>query len=331
RTAGRDKLAPWSTPQAFSSAFLNARSVLPTFEEFNAMVYAAVSSGAKGLIPFMYAPTLATTDLRLGYDYIYESLFMLEPYLLESFPGLPVKVEAEEDAVQVLLQKHKGNFALLAVNLLPKPISAKLELPKEVAGRTFYGLRSEESVKSQNAQLNWEFAPYEVKIFTTDSKISSTLKSDARFRLELEAARKELETPGNQIFGKGRDIVWSASSIWPNEVTLRTLYTLCDGEKSALGYRAGRPGENEWIMMGFPREAVRFQKVRLYGEGIAKAKCSYLKRGEWLVAGEVEWDASAPSVEIELPEVVSTVKVRLDLIPHQKNERMELYEVEMLQ
>ncbi|MFV0337551.1 MAG: sugar-binding protein, partial [Chthoniobacterales bacterium] len=38
RKAGRDKIAPWCTPQAFSYGFLNASSVMPTFEEFNGMV-----------------------------------------------------------------------------------------------------------------------------------------------------------------------------------------------------------------------------------------------------------------------------------------------------
>lgn len=331
REAGHGKIVPWFTPQAFSYGFLNTDSVAPNFDEFRCMAYAAVIAGAKGLIPFMYAQVLGTTDLRLGYDFIYESLFILEPYLLKPFPGLPVKVDAEGGAVEALLQKHEGNFALLTVNILPTSAKASLELPKETHSKTWYGFRTDETLQASNGRLELEFAPYEVKIFTTDATISPTLKSEATFRRELEAARQALEVPGNLLFGKGREIAWSTSSIWPNESAIRTLFKLCDGETTARGYRAGMPGEDEWIMMGFPKEPIHFRKVRLHGAEVSKVKLSYLKRGKWVEAGEVEWTPEDSSAEIVLPEAVSTVKLRLDLVPRSERERLELYEIELFQ
>lgn len=233
-SAGKNRIAPWCTPQAFSYAFVNNSSVCPTFDETRCMVYAAVVAGAKGLIPFAYANTLADKELRLGYDFIYESLFMLSPYLLQPIPGLPVKVESEEEAVIALLHEKDGKYALFTVNLLPQKAQATLQLPPALVSSKWFGFRTDENATTTDGALHLDYLPYEVKVFTTDDRIDKSLKSLADLRYELN---EDANSSGNSLRGKGNEIVWDASSIWPSVKMLRRLGSLCDGVTDALGYR----------------------------------------------------------------------------------------------
>jgi hypothetical protein len=327
--AGKGRIPAWCTPQAFSYGFLEEGATMPTFDEFRCMVYAAVVNGAKGLIPFMYSCAFESLDIRYGHEFIYEELAALEAFLLQPLPANGVKVSAEENGVDAMLQEKDGEAVLLTVNLLNRPVKAEITLPDRVSTKEWDGFRTDETAVVRAGKLEISYEPYEVKTFTS-AKRDENLKSLAVFRKELAEKWSAVKTPGNVLAGHERDVIWDANSRGILGAGSRVLYSLSDTIKDALGLWIQRSQATEEVTMGFQKFIPKFRTVRLHGAGIANAEIWVLKLGEWQRVGSAEWPADQFQVDVPLEKEVTTVKAKLVLKSRQPGAPVELYEVELL-
>ena len=337
RHAGENRIAPWIMPQTFSYGFRLANAVHPTFEEFRCTAFAAIASGARGLIPFIYAGALEILDLRLGYDFVYEEIDRLSPFLLQPFPGLPVDVKVAPPlsgkSVAASLIEKEGVAVLMLVNLEEVSLEADVTLPEKYASSAWHGFRGSEVPETKASVMHVSLAPFEARILSSSPALGEGLRTLTQFDGELQAAKKALVNPLNILPGEKSNAVWSVSSMYyflGGNVT--SLGSLADGVKDALGYTPakGPAGEKaQWISIGFRKATVPVKTVRIYGSGIAGVTLGVMHDGVWTKLPSQPWVAGAESCDIPLPEAVPLDKIKMtfETVP---GARIEVYEVEIL-
>lgn len=338
-SAGKGRIPPWLTPQAFSYGFIDSQADSPTFLEFRCMVYAAICNGCKGLTPFAYSPHFQSMDLRLGVPFIYETLFCLDRFLLDASPPIPVRVDAPDDGVDVWLKRVDDEVVLIAVNLLGRPLSATLTSPGIRGLGTLFGFRDPKFSVVRDESVHLKFAPYQVWILTNPrmlavngagAKLVSTLLS------EIETAEDALKKRGNILFGRGREIEWDASHTY---IRPKSLYTLTNGVTDCLGFKViGHPQTPAWVTMGFDRFRPEFRRMRIYTGTVADLDVQTWQDGGWVTIGTVR-DNTAPVVELTFGRKVRPAKLRVMMTKlHQAGMRSsggwgggsaELYEIEL--
>src|SRR5690606_8543129 len=140
---------------------------------------------------------------------------------------------------------------LIAVNLLDKPVTARIASDGLKSISRLVGYRQGGEVPVADGTLTLQFEPYQVHLLTS-RKIDGNLKPVEAFEKELAAAQAALKKPGNVLYGRGREIEWDVSSAWSGlGGPQNTMFSLCDGITDAYGWIAEKPGPG-WIGMIFP-------------------------------------------------------------------------------
>ncbi|HPP12379.1 MAG TPA: sugar-binding protein, partial [bacterium] len=158
---GQNRLAAWCTPQAFTYRFIDRFADYPTFDEFNSMVWTAVVNGAKGFTPFIYNDHLNCLDLRLGVDFIYQTLAELEDFLL-SHPDEKVKCKCDNQDVDILVRRRGDKILMIAVNMTDKEQIAVVSAPELKGLQNLYGFREKTLAEVKNGTVKLRFHPYQV-------------------------------------------------------------------------------------------------------------------------------------------------------------------------
>lgn len=321
--AGEGRVAPWCTPQAFSYA--GVRDVFaqyPTFGEFRCMVYTAVAAGAKGLTPFMYCAHFGTPDLRIGCDFIYETLARLEPFLVSLEPVLSLRVQAPEDGVIAWAKTVDGVTLLIAVNLLDCPVEAVVAgLP---GSSPLFGFRQADGAAVEEGRATLRFAPYQVHLLTS-KKMGEELKTVAECQAEIAFANAALRKPGNLLFDRGLALEWSPAQ---SPGGWGSIHQLCDGVTDVLAFNAAANGPCE-VAFGTPGVSTMATRIVVYGSNGGAMQVLAWRDAAWVEVGRTPWEPETGRAELVLPEAVSAVKFKLSFPDIRKDAKLELYEIEL--
>lgn len=322
--AGKGRIPAWFTPQAFTYGFSDPTADYPTFTEYRCMLFTAIANGCKGITPFIYYDHFNSVDLRLGCDYLYETLSGLDDFLLAPTAPAPVKITAPDDGVDVLVKQHGQQFLVVAVNLLDREVTATITAAglKGIKALTGYGEQAAVPVK--NGQFTLTFPPYGVHLLTS-AKIDTGLMSVETFTEKLTAAKAALHKPGNILFNRGREIEWTSSDTYlPNAF----LYTLTDGLCDTFGWKdvTGKP--NPRVEMAFTTFTPKFTRAKLYSATVEDLEFWVDQQGEWVKLGEITGNQS-PIINLAFGKEITTSKIKILMPKAHPDQRAELYEIEL--
>lgn len=323
--AAKGKIPAWLTPQSFSYGFNDPQAVFPTFMEYRCMIWTAVANGATGFTPFMYSSHFSDYDMRIGNDFIYESLAQVEPFLLSTAKQLAVKVTAPEDGVDVWAKKVDGKFFIIAVNLLNKKIAADITVSGIDDITQLVGFRENTTAAVSGGKLHLTFAPYQVHLMS-NQKLGNHLKTVDTVQKKINTVNAAKHKHGNILYNRGREVEWSSSDTYMNQ----TLYTLTDGICDTFGWANWRNKKlPAYVEMQFPTFIPKFRNVKIYSATIADMDLFIWKGGDWKKVGQIK-DNTSPVISFNLPKVVKTVKLKVVITQVQKpGQKAELYEIEM--
>ena len=325
--ASNGRTAVWDTPQAFNYAGpLTGRlhSDAPNFTEFRCSVYDAIANGAKGIMPFLYSLHFSSWDLRYGVDFVYESLAHLEPMLVAPQEPMHLKVQAPENGVDVWAKNVDGKVLLIAANLLDKNVTAQISSRELQRFSHLTGYREKLSVPLQKGKFSLQFAPYQVHILTS-TKMDTGLRSVADVMQQIAIANANRKKPGNILYGRGKEIIWSASDDY---MVTKSLWTLTDGITDNLGWQDVRGEKPAFVEMAFPTFTPTFNKAKIYSSTIEDLDFYIWKAGEWQLAGQVK-DAKGPMIDLHFGKELSTVKIKIAMPKALPGEKAELNEIEL--
>jgi hypothetical protein len=326
--SGKGRIAPWLTPQAFSYGTMSDRfGDFPTFTEYRASVYAAVVNGCKGIFPFMYCEHFNSLDLRMGCDFVYETLAKMDEFLLGPEKPLPISVKAPNDAVEVMLKSVDGKLLLIAVNTEDQDLDATLESPLLQDTKKLWGYRENGEVDLQQGKFKLHFTPYQVHLLS-NPVLDQGLKKVETFMSELAAAKAELRKPGNLLYGRGKEIEWGVSESYMSSNPMG-MFTLTDGICDSLGFVARVQEKSPaWVEMRFRTFVPKFKSAKIYSATIEDLDFLIWKDGAWQKAGEVRGNQE-PVIEFKFDRQLSTVKIKLLLTKVHAGKKAEIYEVEL--
>lgn len=326
--AGSGRTAVWNMPQAFNYAGpLDGRpnSDNPNFTEFRCSVYDAIANGAKGIIPFLYGLHFASWDLRYGVDFVYESLAHLEPFLVAPQEPMSLKVQELDNAVDVWAKNVDGKVLLIAVNTSDKPVSATISSGELKPYSSLVGYREDISVPVQKGALTLQFAPYQVHLLTSE-KMDAGLNSVFDVLQQIATANANRQKPGNFLYGRGKEIQWTASDDY---MKTSSLWTLTDGITDDLGWQDVLHKAPAEIEMAFPNNFTpRFNEAKIYSSTIQDLDFYIWKDGEWQLAGQVK-DATGPVIDLHFDRELSTEKIKITMPKSLPGEKAELNEIEL--
>ncbi|MCX5642280.1 MAG: hypothetical protein NTY10_03470, partial [Candidatus Omnitrophica bacterium] len=193
-SAGKGRIVPWHTPLAWSYGYFDVYADYPTFDEYSCAVYTGIVNGCKGMTPYVYNGQFGSIDLRLGCDFVFETIAGMDEFLLSPEKPLPLKVTTVEDGVEVI-----------AVNLLDKKTTATIECDGLKGTDKLYGYRDKTTADVQNGKITLSFNPYETR-FLSNPLMGADLKTAETLRAEIAAGKAKLKKPGNILYKQGREI-----------------------------------------------------------------------------------------------------------------------------
>jgi len=319
--------AVWDMPQAFSYAGPDGgilTSENPTLAEFRCSVYDAVANGAKGIMPYLYSSHFASWDLRYGVPFVFESLERLEPMLVAPQQPMAITVEAPDNGVDVWAKDVDGKVLLIAVNILDKPVTARINSAGLKKVSQLESFREAGSKPVKNGELTLQFAPYQVHVLSSE-KMDNGLRSISDVQQQIDIANANREKTGNILYGRGKEIVWSASDDY---MVTRSLWTLTDGITDDLGWKDMRSKKTAAIEMAFPTFTPRFNEAKIYSSTVQDLEFYIWKAGEWQLAGQVQGH-DGPVIDLHFDEVLSTVKIKIVMPKALPGYKAELNEIEL--
>ncbi|MGC8977454.1 MAG: sugar-binding protein, partial [Candidatus Ratteibacteria bacterium] len=256
--AGKYKIPAWCTPQAFSYGFVDRFADYPTFDEFNSMVWTSIVNGAKGLTPFIYSDHFNSIDLRLGVDFIYQTISNLEEFLL-THPENRLRFENKNKDIDILIKEKDGKILLVAVNMTENNQEDEIYSEGLKKIKKLYGFRENTFFDVKDGKIKLGFYPYQVHILTYP-QLDKGLKKVEELKDEINKFKEECKSSGNILYGKGRDIEWVSSDSYIGNMF---LYTLTDGIKDSfgVGYGAQVPFTLEGKFLTFVPE---FKRLKIY-------------------------------------------------------------------
>ena len=321
--SGKYKIPAWCTPQAFSYRSEGDRFAdYPTFDEFNSMVWTSIVNGAKGLTPFIYYDHLNCVDLRLGVDFIYETISNLEEFLL-THPDDKLNFENTNQDVDVLIKKKDGKILLVAVNMTDKEQVAEIYSEGLKGIKKLYGYRENSEIDVKNGKLKLNFYPYQVHIFTSP-ELDKGIKKVEQLKEEIQKIKEEFKNSGNILYGKEKEIEWTSSDSYVGNMY---LYTLTNGitDSFGVGYGASIPFTLEGRFLNFVPE---FKRLKIYSATIEDMDVLIWKKGDWEKIAEIRGNKE-DVIEIKFDEKIKTVKMKLVITKVKPNTKAEVYEIEM--
>jgi len=327
-TSSNYRIPAWCTPQAFSYGFHDKFADYPNFDEFNCMIWTAVVNGAKGFTPFIYYDHFNSVDLRLGADFIYETLSYLEEFLFEYPTSEKVEVENPGNMVDVMIKKKGDKILLIAVNLLDRATEGTIKSPVLEKIKTLYGYREERVENVKDGQLTLSFSPYEV-IILTNPKMGEGLKTFGELKKEIANIKDGFAKKGNILYGKGHQIEYNTSDTYISNLS---LITLTNGITDCYGWGSWAKPTSEktpsFVEMKFLTFVPKFKRVKIYSSTIEDMELHIWKGGEWLKIGEVKNNQN-DVIEFDFEKPFSTVKMKIIITKCHPGTKAEIYEVEM--
>ncbi|MHB1158439.1 MAG: sugar-binding protein [Phycisphaerales bacterium] len=325
-SAGKGKIPAWFCGQAFSYNFADPQADYPNFTEYRCMMWTAAANGATGYTPFMYCDHYASPDLRIGCDFVYESMAALDEFLNSAESPLQTAVDAPGDGVDVRAIKVNGKVLLIAVNLLDQPVSANIQITGMDDIAELHGFRENTAAKLAKGELTLSFTPYQVHLLTS-VKLGEQLRSVADVRREIADARAALKKPGNLLFGRGNEIECDSSDTYMSGRAVTA--SLTDGYRDAYGWAAWSKRQlPAWVELQFPNFIPAFKTVKVYTATVEDAELQIWKAGDWITVGKVEGNHD-PVITFQLAQPMKTVKLKLLMTRVRTGTKAEIYEIEM--
>ncbi|MCC6579194.1 MAG: hypothetical protein IT440_02045 [Phycisphaeraceae bacterium] len=326
-TAGEGKIAAWQTPQAFSYEFVNRFAVPPTFAEYRMSIYAGLVAGMKGLTPFLYGAQFSYYSTRLGSPFIYESLAMLDPWVLSPVPPSEVKVAAPDDGVEAWAKTVDGKTLLVAVNLLDKPVSATIESPALEGVTKLYGFREAGTTAVSSNTITIDLPRYGVHILT-NPPMGEKLQTVAELEAEIAAKEKEDASRGNLLYKHNGDMELTSSSTYMYAEGVAVA--LFNGIRDDLAWRRITGiRENPWVQISFTGISPKFKTMKVYGASLAGLQLQTWENQQWHTLAEAPKELKGYETEFKFEQPVEPVKIRLMFTQPDKGGAEELYELEM--
>ena len=296
-------------PQLFAYRYQSLENDYPTFEEYRCNVWAALLRGAKTLNPYAYHDMGDRAALYEGNIFVNASVMRLEDLLLSGKRTTLLKTD-EGECARWDLPDGDAMFAL--VNFTNQKKSFEV---KGLDG-SFRPFRSQRviPVRSSTSTSNFVLNPFEVVVGTLkkrDEGLPTVEETTAMIaRREYERTHRD-----NQLLEK--------YGMFPD-----VGYKLIDGVRDM--YAFGK----RWIAskdfeIAFPDRPVRFSKVRVYGANIKEVRVAVERDGVW---APVEVENRRPEkycVEADAGGTVEAAKLRVTVVPADKNKNLELYELEV--
>ncbi|MCX5642253.1 MAG: hypothetical protein NTY10_03335 [Candidatus Omnitrophica bacterium] len=324
-SAGKGRIPAWHTPQAFSYGFIDKYADYPTFDEYSCMVYTGIVNGCTGIVTYCYNDHFDSIDLRLGCDFVYETLAGMDEFLLSPEKSLLLKVTTVEDGVDVMIKKVNGKVLVIAVNLLDKKTTATIECDGLKGIEKLYGYRDKTTADIQNGKITLSFNPYETRILS-NPLMGADLKTAENLRKEIAVGKAALKKPGNILYGRGKEIIWDASDTY---IPSKSLHSLTNGMCDTLGWRNHMARVTPVrLEAAFPAFIPKFKKINIYTGNVEELEFYIWKYGEWQKKGEIK-DNHASLVTFTFPEQLSTVKIKILMPKSPPDKRAEIYEIEM--
>ncbi|MCM8785844.1 MAG: hypothetical protein NC827_08435 [Candidatus Omnitrophica bacterium] len=325
--AGKNKIPAWCTPQAFTYGFIDRFSDYPTFDEFNCMVWTSIVNGAKGLTPFIYYDHLNSVDLRLGVDFIYQTISEIEKFLL-THPDDKLKFENKNKDIDVLIKEKNGEILLIAVNMTENVQSDEIYSEGLKRIKKMYGFREDIIVDVKDGKINLDFYPYQVYILTYP-EIGKNLKKLEKLKKEINDIKESFKNKGNILYGKGREIEFNTSDTYISNLS---LFTLTNGMTDTYGWASWTKPTSlqnpSFIEMRFLAFVPEFKRVKIYSSTVEDMELYIWKKGDWEKIGEVK-DNKEDVIEFKFDEKIKTVKMKILITKVKPNTKAEIYEVEM--
>ena len=319
-----------ATPQAFSYNFNNRNADFPTFDEFNASVWAAVCHGARGITPFIFYDHLSRPCTDVAADYVFTSLDRLAPVLAEA-ETLPLDCRSD-GPVAARLCENGADRLLVACNLqnAPTTVSCAAEALRETP--RWHRFREAGEVAAQDDEIKLELAPYQVVVLTS-RKLDEGLPTLTAVRQELARREAERSSRGNLLFGRGREVAVAFPPSRPYELcnAMEQQDKLFDGVLDAGAWLPMNVEGELWYELTLPSETKPFRRLRVWGADLAGLAVKF--RSD---VAEPWRDAPAPAatsqgrycVEVECPEPQRVRRIRLEF---RTGSKPELYEFELLE
>ncbi len=162
----------------------------PTFDELNAMSFAAIIHGANGITWYTYGGTVEPEKKKFNYGVtttpetwqnistVATRIKELSPVLLERAqkqPAPPVilsgpaKDPLENDSISCLMKFHDGYAWLLCVNSAPEPVKVRLPLPENLKDRAEV-VFEDRTIKTEENAITEEFKGFAVHIYRIEQK-----------------------------------------------------------------------------------------------------------------------------------------------------------------
>lgn len=325
--SGKNRIPAWLTPQAFTYGFIDRFADYPTFDEFNCMVWTGIVNGVKGFTPFIYNDHLNSIDLRLGVDFIYQSLAELNSFLL-THPEDRIKFENTNPEIDVLIKKQDGKILLIAVNMTAQEQITEIIAPELKNISKLYGFRQKGELQIKDGKIGLKFYPYQVHIFTYP-EMGKDLKKVEDLKKEINAIRESFKKKGNLLYGKGREIEFNTSDTYISNLS---LVSLTDGMTDTYGWaswaKSTTPENPSFVEMKFLTFVPEFKRIKIYSATIEDMDVYIWKRGDWEKIAEVRGNKE-DVIDIELKEKIRTVKMKLVIPKVKSGTRAEVYEVEL--
>jgi len=272
----------------------------------------------------MYSAHFNFPSLRVAPNFMYETLAVLEPILLDPAPPLPAIANVPDD-VSVWVKRVGGQTVLIAVNLLNRPLDATITCEGLRNVKELRGLRQPTRVTPTNGVLTLPFEPYQVHLLC-DPPLGAGMTTEADAEREIADIVAGLRKPGNLLYGRGREIAWSSSDTY---VSNRTLFSLVDGLCDVYGWANwSKPGLPQWIEMRMPPPVPTFRRLVFHTSTVVDMDVQTWKNNAWTTLHEIRGN-TATKIEVTFPAAVETDSLRFLFLKTRPNTRAELYEVEM--
>ena len=326
-SAGKHRIPAWFTPAAFSYGVVNGfvGADYPKFGPFNSGIYSSIANGCKGIRPFIYYDHFNSIDLRLGVDFIYDTLADLEEFLISPEEPLAVKVGSPAKGVEVWIKRIGDRVLVIAVNIQGKAAHADIECDGLKDISKVYGYREKAEVKLDRGRFSLDFSPYQVHLLSSPER-GAGMKSVETLLEEIAAATAALKKPGNILYGRTYDIEWDASDTY---IPSKSLYTLTDGMCDTLGWRDVNQKAPARVEMSFPGNLVpTFKSAKIYSATVEDLEFWIWSKADWVKIGEVKGNHK-PVISLDFGKQVTTYKIKIMMPKVHPGTKAELYEIEL--
>ena len=279
---GRQDKVIGMTPQIFSYP---EPSDYPTFDEYVCNIWTYLVNGGKTLYPFIFHNMGDRPSLEEAGLFTFATIASLEDILLMGERTLLVRNADYESA----LWEYRGETLFTVVNLTEKPQTAKVKMPK-----------GDERV--------FKLKPFEVVVESNSAERREKMPKYAEAAAKAAAREKERLSRDNQLLERHLELQFACSN---PHISKRGLV---DGVLDNHTVAGDLRGSSNWLEIAFPKKAIEFKTVKLWGEDIDKTTLKARVKGEWkeLTPVKRDFDAEGGCLTFEFGEVVKTVKIRFE-------------------